>query len=636
MKKRKNLFVLLFMLLLFLNTKVLGNEENLEAKLVNLENKATIQKFTKADYIYPKKISLGASTYLPQKYDLRNYMNIKVRNQGETMLCWMYSTNTAIETNYKKYYNGDMPEIDILQTDKEMMKLYNKASSAGNKENYEGGSQLTLLNYYTSGKGPLSVTSKNVDIEIDDFVIFPSIYKKYENDKIKYYNYNSITGKEEEYSINDVVNIRNQIKQHIMKYGAITTSVFSTGNEYYNKSEKTTDFNALYCDNVGYTTDHSVTIIGWDDNYSKENFNKSHRPINDGAYIVLNSWGEEFSEKGVFYVSYDDCFIENVMYGIEKVSSVNYKNIYQHDELGINSLVGINEFTETYGANVFERKMKDNEYLTQISISNLINSSYEIYINPNDGILKKENLIKVAQIENLSAGYHTIKFENPIKLNGTKFAVVVKYINNFDNETGIFGVEKKIPYDKNWENVENSDGESFISQNMRVWKDINDVVGLEGANLTIKAFTEEKTTQELIVQIAENRIKSKNGINYIMSIEPNTKLSEIKKIIYTNGTINSNILDNTNISTGDKITINLNDKKQEYILIVAGDINGDGKSDFIDMSVMNKIRLGMKRTSDIELLAGDVYPDEKIDIWDMARINKYRLGKISKIVMQNK
>ena len=38
---------------------------------------------------------------------------------------------------------------------------------------------------------------------------------------------------------------------------------------------------------------HSVTIIGWDDNYPKENFLPGHQPAGDGAWLVKNSWGSE-------------------------------------------------------------------------------------------------------------------------------------------------------------------------------------------------------------------------------------------------------------------------------------------------------------------------------------------------------
>ena len=39
--------------------------------------------------------------------------------------------------------------------------------------------------------------------------------------------------------------------------------------------------------------EHEVCIVGWDDNYAKENFNEQLRPTIDGAWLVKNSWGSE-------------------------------------------------------------------------------------------------------------------------------------------------------------------------------------------------------------------------------------------------------------------------------------------------------------------------------------------------------
>ena len=65
-------------------------------------------------------------------------------------------------------------------------------------------------------------------------------------------------------------------------------------------------------------SDHAITIVGWDDTYSKDNFKlpNGHTPEHDGAYIGLNSWGSGFGDGGYFYISYDDTNIEDEMNGV--------------------------------------------------------------------------------------------------------------------------------------------------------------------------------------------------------------------------------------------------------------------------------------------------------------------------------
>lgn len=35
--------------------------------------------------------------------------------------------------------------------------------------------------------------------------------------------------------------------------------------------------------------DHAVLLVGWDDNYPKENFLEGNRPEQDGAWLIRNS-----------------------------------------------------------------------------------------------------------------------------------------------------------------------------------------------------------------------------------------------------------------------------------------------------------------------------------------------------------
>lgn len=63
---------------------------------------------------------------------------------------------------------------------------------------------------------------------------------------------------------------------------------------------------AQYTDNELASVNHAVVIVGWDDDYSAQNFVEGKQPPADGAWIVRNSWGESYGNDGYFYLSYYD------------------------------------------------------------------------------------------------------------------------------------------------------------------------------------------------------------------------------------------------------------------------------------------------------------------------------------------
>ena len=85
------------------------------------------------------------------------------------------------------------------------------------------------------------------------------------------------------------------IKDAILRYGGVVTGMLYS-SDYLRGS-------SYYYTGSTYT-DHSVVIVGWDDNYSRNNFEIT--PPGDGAFIVKNSWGDEWADNGYFYVSYYD------------------------------------------------------------------------------------------------------------------------------------------------------------------------------------------------------------------------------------------------------------------------------------------------------------------------------------------
>ncbi len=119
---------------------------------------------------------------------------------------------------------------------------------------------------------------------------------------------------------------------------------------------------------------------------------------------------------------------------------------------------------------------------------------------------------------------------------------------------------------------------------------------------------------------------------YIKNIQPDTSYNEFIKE-FSNKT-NFTVMEGNDVITGDDLiktgqTFNIGNLR--YIVIVKGDVNGDGKADIKDILRINKHRLNKQLLKNEFLKAGYVDKGERSDIKDLLRINKYRLGKINEL-----
>lgn len=73
---------------------------------------------------------------------------------------------------------------------------------------------------------------------------------------------------------------------------------------------------------------HAIMIVGWDDNFSKDNFKYGNKPAHDGAWLVRNSWGDY---KDYFWMSYDTVSLLDTAWAFDVTGADNYDNNYQLD-----------------------------------------------------------------------------------------------------------------------------------------------------------------------------------------------------------------------------------------------------------------------------------------------------------------
>ena len=445
--------------------------------------------------------NLLKSSSIPSRYDLREHINVEVKNQMDTGECWAFSANSSLETYLaikNQNYNFSERHLEYATASNFIGGTNERAL---NRKIGDGGSSSTAFTYYSRGDGPIkeedmpflnnqypiniSELPQNINVKkIDNMIFFPSIFKKLdENNNLVYTDGNGA-----EYSKTEINEIRNEIKTHIMNCGGITIDILAP-TMYYNEDTHAANFQAN-----GFAN-HSVTIIGWDDNYSKNNFND--KPDSNGAYIILNSWGDEWGENGIYYISYEDFLVETSMRGVTSISDIEYDKLYQYDMSEM-----CNYINAQYAANVFTAQ--ENGKLTQVMIGSLSNQTCNIYISVEENEFNINNRIKVANNVLLKPGYNTISLTSNINISKEKkFAVIVELIN--DNFEGI-GIEDSTAF---FGKVVSNTNESFISSNGSDWNDIYDSSNM--MNLSIKAYTQDEQKSFKLIDIKGQAYESFGG-----------------------------------------------------------------------------------------------------------------------------
>ena len=394
------------------------------------------------------------SAVIPTMFDMREKGRVsKVRNQGSYGTCWAFAATSALESSL-------YPEEENLFSVDDM-----SLSNSYNVNQYDGGEYAIGMAYLAAWQGPV--------YEKDD---------PYGDGKTN----GRLTAVKhvQEMQIIDGKNYEG-IKEAVFQYGGVQSSLYSTirssqgSSEFYNKDT------SAYCYIGTEKPNHDVVIIGWDDNYPASNFN---RPLEgDGAFICQNSWGEDFGEGGIFYVSYYDTNIgtHNVVY--TRVDETdNYDHIYQSDLCGWVGKMGYDN-EEIYGANVFTAE-GDEDVAAASFYATGADTSYELYlVHDFEDEKSLDDRIKVAEGSCKQAGYYTVDFKTPMQVKAGERYAIVLYI-----KTPGAAHPMAIEYDSgeaSLDTVNLEDGEGYISYNGRTFVNVKEK---QDCNLCIKAFTRDK------------------------------------------------------------------------------------------------------------------------------------------------
>ncbi len=363
------------------------------------------------------------------KYDPRELgLMTSVKDQGNLNVCWCFAGMAAVESYLKLKGYG---EYDFSE---EHVRWWGtlRDGYGFKRESYDPASFSVVKNYLTSAGG--------VRLE-EDIPYNPS-----ENATIPE-NMDTASPKFYVTDIVEIPNDMNKVKKGILESGGVVSS-YRSNNIFSGKT-----MNEYYCNDETFVKDeqHAILIVGWDDNYSKDNFKDNNKPKNNGAWLIKNSWGNYNDEGGYFWISYEDKTLlqaEDNFY-ISGVCDINDgKRIYQHDEFGPTAYIYSidNETKEEKQiiecANVydFEDGYDVLEGITFMTSS--IGAKYKIsYAQVEDtNIIDENKTIVLAEGTVPHAGFITASVDG-VKVPEGKGYIIVSIDNSGNNKEALIGAE---------------------------------------------------------------------------------------------------------------------------------------------------------------------------------------------------
>lgn len=437
MKTNKCIAVLLSLLMGFNTVGVCYAEE------VNSEGQEYASGYIPSDLDYNTPVvnhsSDGISTIdnvVPSSYQTDiNYLNANypvVRDQDPYGTCWAFSTMGLLEYDLINHNLADkninLSPLQLAYFTYNFMQdplggtindtAYYHNDNASQSYLDTGGNYEYSIRRLSQWIG--AVNESDVPYSLAGSTITTPLDSKYA------YDYNSV------YLNNAyLINIKqnpDDVKQMIMKHGGVGVMY----SHYYDGMTSVVHPSAYY-DNgkqTGGGGTHAVMIVGWDDNYSKGNFQTAEKPTKNGAWLIRNSWG--FYES-YFWMSYETTSLASTAYVFDCTNTRPYDNNYQLDG-GLESYMN-SSITSAY--NVYTVQTKENvesESLKAVSVSFTkaanVNYTLEVYTdlyakyNPSYGDKKP---VLTQSGTTTYAGVYTIPLEKEVELkSGTKYCVVVK------------------------------------------------------------------------------------------------------------------------------------------------------------------------------------------------------------------
>lgn len=561
------------------------NKASYNANMLNQSNFSPIVSSTNNYSLFVYK-SLFNGT-LPARYNLaENGFVTDVKNQQDSGNCWAFAALASLETCVLKASNKTFNFS--VENMKNLIEMY---SAYGWKmETNEGGYNGMSMGYLASWLGPVNATLDPFD---DKGTLSPLLDSEMHIQNIY------VLPARTSYTDNDA------IKEAILKYGGLYASYYHSAGYLNSKT------NAYYDPYTG-NGNHAITVVGWDDNYSKNNFYTA--PAGDGAFIVKNSWGSSWGDNGYFYISYYD----RVLFAVNKDNqaftyilndTVRYTKNYQYDVAGMTDYLITGKKTVWY-QNIYNAT--GNEAIAAVSTFFNTTVDYEISIYVNDVLQLTQNG------RHEGSGYYTIPLKEyvPVAV-GDIFKIVVKLANP-QNGYAAVPISEQLSTTRCYY----APGVSYFSNDGKKWTDLYDYSASAYSHTynsqvaCLKAFT-VADMQNTTVTLNNITPKVQEFSEIIATVtDGKGKLAKIGEVIFS--------INGTNYTAGvvdgvAKISVYF-DEVGDYVISANYKNNGLYNGSFVQKTV-SVTKTDVNLTADIGDIVYGENPIVSINVTSVAGVN---------------
>ena len=447
-------------------------------------------------------VPVGTETDFPSRYDAREEGLVSPVEDQIGGTCWAHAAAAVMETaaakkgiygagelNISEYhivwntYHGYEEGVSDSRNDGE--KPYAYADILNRGGNYDAVARAAF-----NGEGPADERRYGLDEDLDAEAFYKEEMVKTFNFTNRYDRDLAVTGT---MLFDSTVE---GIKTAVSTFGAAQISYYAATDDDVCYPEEGTRLTVREADYFNFIwgwsdetrpcayyfpyriySNHAVTVVGWDDGFSRENFNEKNRPEHDGAFLVKNSWSTDFGNDGFFWISYDDPTVGEVI-AYDVAPAEDYQLLHSHTGYTAEkSFSGTNQATKLRAAaNVFTADR--DELLTAVSGGQKTSGTLAVAVygdlpenvtDPTAGTLLFEGTLQ-------GNGSIWLPLPSPVAVPaGQRFSVVFTDVSSIGTEGN------NIPGSSGGSPVyfTSHPGESFVLLNEK-WRDLNTIESMNG------------------------------------------------------------------------------------------------------------------------------------------------------------